>query len=137
MSLFQDIRGALQNNLVGVTNIPTIAWEGMPFSPVVGTPFVEPVLFPLASIPKTMGADHLILHEGLFLVTLVYPATGGTGAVEAMADAVKTAYNVSTPLALNSRAVRVRSSQRGGVEMDSDWMRLLVSVSWYTYDTDY
>ena len=137
MSLFQDIRGALQNNLAGVSGIPAIAWEGVPYSPVVGTPFVEPVLFPTSSIPRTMGAAHLILHEGLFLVTLVYPAVGGTGTMEAMADTVKAAYNVSTPLALNSREVRVRSSQRGGVEMDSDWMRLLVSIGWYTYDTDY
>ena len=103
-SLYQDIRGALQNRLAAVTGIPAIAYEGKGYTPVAGTPFVEPVFIPISSPPVTNGDQKVFLHEGLFQVAVVYPVAKGTGPAEAMADAIKASFTPGTVLS-NGAAV--------------------------------
>lgn len=138
MSLYQDIRGALQNRLLTVSGLPSsVAYEGVPFKPVQGTPFVEPVFQPINGRPATCGPDHFVLHEGLFNVAVVYPAGQGTGAAEAMADLIKEAFRAGTVLTLNANQIRTHWAERKAVLHDAGWVRVPVSISWYLYSTSY
>jgi len=137
MSISNDIRGALVTNLKAVSGIPAIADEGVPYVPVSGTPFVDYQVVHSSGRPNTMGSSHLIYHSGLFIVTLVYPAKGGLGPAETMADTVKEAFNVATALTQNTNAVRIRFAERVRRQIESDWVRCPVSIGWYLYSQSY
>src|SRR5258706_11221569 len=94
-TLDQNVRYALESRLATVAGLPAIAYEGVRYTPVPGTPFVEPVIVPLSERPVTMGDGHLVLHEGIFMVMLVYPNGKGSGAADAMANAVKSKFKAS------------------------------------------
>lgn len=143
MSLYQNIRGALQATLAGVSGIPAaIVYEGQIYRPQAGTPFVECRVLPATGRPATMGSSHLILHEGAFEIVVVYPLarqgqTGGTGPAEAVADAIKEAFNVSTPKSQGGDSIRFDWAERRPLIIDEQWVRVPISVSWYIYSTEY
>ena len=136
-SLYQNIRGALQNRLAGVAGIPDIAYEGSVYTPLPKTPYVDCKFMPGSGRPATMGDGHLVKHQGTFEINAVYPSGVGTGAAEAMADTIKAAFTASTILTLNSVTVRLSYAERGPVMPDATWIRLPISVGWYLYSTDY
>lgn len=136
-TLYQDIRGMLQSRLASVPGVPAIAYEGIPYTPVPGTPFCEPTFLPANGRPATMGDGHLVRHEGSFEVVLAYPTGSGTGTGEAMADTIKSYFKASDVLTLNGNNLRFRYAERRPVIEQTDWYRVPVSIGWYTFSTEY
>lgn len=136
-TLYQDIRGALQSQLATVTGIPALAYEGFPYKPVRGTPYCDCVLVPTSGRPYTLGTAHLIDHEGTFEVGVTYPSGVGTGTAEAMADAIKAKFTAATTITQGTTIVRIRSSERRQALVDTDWIRIPVSVRWYLFSQTY
>lgn len=137
-TLYQDIRAALQVRLGTVSGIPIIAYEAVPFTPVVGTPFVDCKLVPASSRPATMGDQHLVQHEGSFEITVNRPTEDqGTAVAEALADLIKSSFKASDVLTSNDNSVRIRYSERGPVLIDENWIRVPISVGWYLFSPDY
>lgn len=136
-TLDQNIRYALESRLATVSGLPAIAYEGVRYTPAPGTAFIEPTIVPTAERPATMGDDHLVLHEGLFMVLLVYPNGKGAGAIEAMANAVKAKFKASDVSTVNGVTVRFRYAERRPSIHEPDWVRVPISIGFYLYDTDY
>lgn len=136
-SLYQDIRNALQTRLETVTGLPETVYEGVSYAPVPGTPFIASALVPAAARPVTMGQDHLILHEGTFEIAVSYPSGVGTGSAEAMADAIKAVFTAESVLTVGANNIRIRYSERRQALIDSDWIRIPVSVGWYLHSQTY
>lgn len=136
-SFDQNVRSALETRLATVAGLPAIAYEGVRYTPVPGTPFVEPTIVPISERPVTMGDGHLVLHEGIFMVVLVYPNGKGSGAIEAMANAVKSKFKASDTENVNSVIVRFRYAERLPSVHQSDWIRVPVAIGFYLHDTDY
>lgn len=136
MSLYQDIRGALQARLATVSGIPAIAYEALPFKPVRGTPFVACVVAPVSADQATLGDGHVVLHRGTFEVSVVYPSNKGTGDAEAMADAIKAEFRGGTVLTRNTTQVIIAGAKRSLALIEADWLRIPVSVAWHLHSTD-
>jgi len=136
-SLRQNIRAALQAHLIAVPNAPTrVAYEGKPFEPQTGQPWIEPTLIPNPSRKASCGEDGLYLHEGTLQVGVVYPSGEGTAKAEAMADAITAAFKAGTALVADSVTVRTRYAERVGVAVeDASWIRVQVSIGWFLYAT--
>lgn len=133
MSLYTDIRGALQVQLGAVSGIPTIHYETAPDKPTLGTPFVVCSVVPNASRRSTLGKSPNILHEGTFEVELFYPSGKGTASIETMADTIKASFTPDTSLSQGDASLNLRYSERGPILTDTDWIRLNTSISWYAY----
>lgn len=134
-SIYQNIRGALSVHLSAVAGIPAIAWEGVPYTPVVGTPFCTATLVPSGPELASLGSAPFYRHFGSFEVSLVYPSGQGTGTIEAMADLIRTAFTIETILSQGAQTIRTNKSTRGTIIQEPDWLRLPISIGWYTYDT--
>lgn len=135
MSLYTDIRGALNTRLEeAASDLPEIAWEGMYYRPRVGVPYMQVSMVPAVITMESMGPAGLFRHEGSYEVTLVYPSDEGTANVELMADTIRAAFRAGDTLELSGTpVVRVLRAERGQVVDDVDWIRVNVSVRWYTY----
>lgn len=132
-SLYQDIEGALETRLNTVPGLPAVAAEGQTYNPTAGVPFVEPVHIPISSPPTTNGDQKIYLHEGLFQIAVVYPVTKGRGPAVAMADLIKSYFTPGTVLTKGNAVVRFRSAQRSRALIDSQWVRIPVSIAWYLH----
>lgn len=129
MTISQSIRGALQTQLAAVVGIPAIAYEGVEYTPAIGTPFVEPTILPTVARPFDVPS-RAVQHEGTFEIAVSYPTSFGTGQVEAMADAIRAAFAPGSDLIQSGTRVRVRWSERRPTLIDPQWIRIPVSVGW-------
>lgn len=134
MSLYQDIRGALTARALTASGLPAArAYEGVPSDPTVGTPYVSFTLLPTQERPATLGQAGDTLRQGMFQVSLFYPAGSGTGTAEAMADTVKGVFVPGTDLTQGSTTVRIRYAERGQVQMQPDFLMVPVTIGWWLH----
>lgn len=137
MSLYTDIRGALETRAITTVGFPPAAqraWEGIGFKPTIGTPWVRLTLVPTEGRSAVVGAVTK-LHRGLFLVDLNYPARDdpGAGDVDIAADAVKAVFGPGVSLTQGTETVSIEHAERGPVIPTSEWLLVSVSVAWHCY----
>lgn len=137
MSLYNNIRAALQTRAITAVGFPAAAqraWEGVSFNPTIGTPWARLMLVPTEGRSAVVGAG-TILHRGLFLVDLAYPARDdpGTGDLEAAIDAVKAVFGPGVSLTQGTETVSIEHAERGPVIPTSEWLLVSVSVAWHCY----
>lgn len=136
MSISQDIRGALQARAATAALFPAAAhraYEGVTYTPVVGTAWARMTVLPTSERPASIrGADSAKDRRGLFLVEVMEPATGteGTALIEQRADAVKAAFPPGVRLRQGGTTVVVRYAERGQVLSEPSWDRIVVTVGW-------
>lgn len=134
MTVFNDIRTALETEIASITGIPASrAWENVVFRPVTGTPFVRMTLAPSASRPAVRGPSPQIRHDGLFLVDVVYPINEATASADTLADNIRAAYTVDDTFTSGSTTVRINYAERGPGFIDGNWYRVPVTISWFSY----
>lgn len=136
MTVMQNIRAALEQQIANVSGIPSSAnraWENVRFSPTTGTAWVRMALVPTTSRPAVRGPSPQIRHDGVFLVTAHLPEGDGPAAADALADAIRAAFTVDTGLTSGGVTVRFNYAERGSAILDTPWYIVTVSISWYTY----
>lgn len=138
MSLHNDIRAALEQQLAGTTGLPTArSWEAVTFDPpAVSVPYVRASYQPTSSRPVTMGNAPMFQHLGLFLVDVFYPIGQGPKLAEAMADAVRARFKIPTTLVQNGSRVAIRYAERGaGLPADGRFL-VPVTVAWRVHSAE-
>lgn len=138
MTVMQDIRAALEQQIANVSGIPSSsnrAWENVKFVPTTGTSWVRMALVPVTSRPAVMGPSPQIRHDGSFLVTAHLPEGTGPAGADALADAIRAAFSVDTGLTSGGTTVRFRYAERSVAVLDTPWYIVTVSISWYSYSS--
>lgn len=126
------IRKALETRLAAMPALAT-AYEGVDFTPVVGTPYQKAFLLPAAPDNSTQGASYY-RELGVFQVTLCYPKGTGANAAQTRAELIKTQFKRATTMIESSLRVVVTNTPTispGFIDGD----RYCVPVSIY-YQTD-
>jgi hypothetical protein len=132
MTISASIRAALEVALAAVPGIPAArAYQGVLFTPVLGTPWVRASIVWTTQRQAALGTD-LYLHEGLFLVNVFSPQGKGAKAVEAIADAICADFVPTAPL---GNGVRVRYAQKAALIEEPDWLSIPITIGFYTYAT--
>jgi len=136
MTLYTNIRAALESNIAGITGIPSSsnrAWESVFFERTTGTAYVRMTLQPTGNEPAVMGPSPQQHYRGLFRIDVYAPINEGPLEADALADNIRAAFNVDTDLTSGGVSVRIRKSERLSSGMESPWYIVPVQVSWYTY----
>lgn len=135
MSLYQDIRGALQAHALLVDGLPPsnqIAFEGTLFTSTVGTPWAKMTLLPYSGRPFSVSGE-TIDHLGDFQIDYFAPAGSGSGDAESLADAIKEAFRPGARLVMNSTTVLVQYADRRPALSTADWYQVPVNVRWRAF----
>jgi hypothetical protein len=135
MSLSQDIRAALVDQLVTAAGFPgqaQRAFDDQPFTPTVGVTWARITYIP--NIEKPWDVAALVSqHRGLLQVTLHGESEVGTGALDALADAIRPVMKPGSDVFKNSVRVRIERFERARAVPDpgnSVWLDLPVTVYW-------
>lgn len=84
------IRAALEVALAAMSPALATAWENVPYSPVVGTPYQR--VFLLKAAPDNPEMGTFTRDQGILQISLAYPLDTGPNAAEARAELIRDTF---------------------------------------------
>jgi Bacteriophage related domain of unknown function len=137
MSMIQSIRTALRTRLLTLAILPTErAWEGVPYAPTVGTPWIRDRLTPQTSRQVSLGPYGLIRHLGIWSVDVIVPAGKGTAELDVLADAIVGTFPPGLQVAADETIVTVQRSERSMTRSEPDWLTCPIVMLWQSDTTN-
>ena len=128
-----NIRAALETRLNAITPALATAWEGVPYSPVTGTPYQQVNLLFAETENPTLG-DSMYRLNGFMQVLLCYPAGTGPKAASTRAELVLNQFRRGLGLSSGGTDVLIdRTPTIAPAIIDGDRYRLPVTV-YFTAD---
>lgn len=109
------------------------AWEGRPFSPVIGRPYFSELMIPINSDVRALGLGGTIAHNVSANLTLRYPSGKGTAAIERMAGAFMELFRPGTAMSYGGTSVTILQAERRALIADVDWVSCPVIIDAVSY----
>ena len=132
-SIYDDIRAALETTLSSVTDVPSVGWENVQFSPTTGQPYVKPRLIPTRREPAVRGTNPQMFYQGIFRVECYVPEDNGPAAGDELADKIIDAFEATTDVSYSGTIVSIRYAEREMAEIDGPFYMIPVNIGWYIY----
>lgn len=132
-SVYDDIRAALETSLSSVTDVPSVGWENVQFSPTTGQPYVKPRLIPTRREPAVRGTNPQMFYQGVFRVECYVPEDQGPSAGDELADKIIDAFEATTDVSYSGTIVSIRYAEREMAEIDGPFYMIPVNIGWYIY----
>ena len=132
-SIYDDIRAALETSLSSVTDVPSVGWENVQFSPTTGQPYVKPRLIPTRREPAVRGTNPQMFYQGIFRVECYVPEDNGPSAGDELADKIIDAFEATTDVSYSGTIVSIRYAEREMAEIDGPFYMIPVNIGWYIY----
>ncbi|MBW2635988.1 MAG: hypothetical protein JRC86_00425 [Deltaproteobacteria bacterium] len=125
------VRSALENKLDDMSPSLATAFENVPYTPISGTPYQSPFLLTGEPENPTLG-DGYYREQGIFQVSLFYMMQTGSGAAEARAELIRTAFKRGVSMTSGAVTVRVnRTPEISQGRRDGDRWSVIVKIRWY------
>lgn len=124
-----NIRAAFRQKLLTLANVPAQAWEGRPFQPVKGTPFVSESVRAISSVVRALGLGGTIAHTVTGNFTFHYPAGKGTNDIDGMVGSTLALFRPGTILSYGNDSATVQQAERTAVSQEPDWINVTVIIT--------
>lgn len=132
--IHKDIRAALESQLSSITDVPSIAYENVPFNPTTGQNYLEVSYIPITRRPTVRGLNPQQRYDGIFTINCYVPEGAGPSAADTLAKNVMEAFEATTKLTHNSKTVNIDYAERTQGIVDSPFYFVPVSIGWYAYN---
>jgi hypothetical protein len=132
-SIYDDIRAALEVKLGSITDVPSIGWENLQFSPTTGQPYLKPRLIPTRREPAVRGINPQMYYQGIFRIECYVPEGVGPAAGDDLADKIMEAFEATTDVSQAGTIVSIRYAEREQAEIDGPFYMIPVNIGWYIY----
>lgn len=126
---FDNIESALQNHLATMSGIIDIAWPNVPFSPVVGTPYLRFNILFAEPTQSTLGTTGTNEHRGFAQIDCVYPSAEGTASQRAMAGLITERFKRGTDIIASGQTITVLNVYPSGRTEDGDWLTVPITIN--------
>ena len=138
-SIYNDIRAALETRLSNISNIPSIAYENIPFTPVVGTSYVQSKFIPTLRRSAVMGSPSpQQRYQGLYAVTPHTPEKLGPSVADDLSNDIIESFEATTDISFTNSSnetiiVSIDYAERQQGFLDSPWYYVPINIGWYIY----
>ena len=138
-SIYNDIRAALETRLSNISNIPSIAYENVPFTPVVGTSYVQSKFVPTLRRSAVMGSPNpQQRYQGLYAVTPHTPEKLGPSVADDLSNNIIESFEATTDISFTNSSnetiiVSIDYAERQQGLIDSPWYYVPINIGWYIY----
>lgn len=123
------IRSAFVARLTAFPGLPSVAWENMRFTPVLGSPYVRPTLMPGEPTQAEIGENGCNRHVGVYQISLFFPAGKGLAAVEALRDGLVDHFKRGSVLT-GSIGVEITKAYGGPMLEEPNWIHCPVTIQY-------
>lgn len=138
MSVYGDIRSALESQVANISGVPSAAnraWQNVQFTPTTGTSWIRMTFQPTRRRPQDVTADGLQRFDGLFLIDIFSPEGNGPAAAETLADATVDAFEAGTVLSANGQVLMIEYAEIDRApNQDSPWFQVPVTIKWKVFN---
>jgi hypothetical protein len=126
-----SIRSAFVTKLQTFSPLPSVAWENMPFTPVIGTPYIRPFLLTGEPFQAEIGTAGANRHTGLYQISLYYPAGKGVLALGTLRDALIDHFKRGTTLTYSSLTIIIQKAYSGPImQQETDWIHQPITIQY-------
>lgn len=138
-SIYNDIRAALETRLSNISGIPSIAYENVPFTPVVGTSYVQSKFVPTLRRSAVMGSPNpQQRYQGLYAVTPHTPEKLGPSVADDLSNDIIESFEATTDISFTNSSnetiiVSIDYAERQQGFLDSPWYYVPINIGWYIY----
>ena len=132
-SIYDNIRAAFEVKLNSVTDVPSIAWENLSFSPTTGQAYVKPRLIPTRREPAVRGLNPQMYYQGIFRIECYVPEGNGPSTADDLADKIIEAFEATTDVSSGGTIVSIRYAEREQGELDGPFYMIPINIGWYIY----
>jgi len=138
MSVYGDVRAALESQVANIAGVPSAAnraWQNVQFTPTTGTSWIRMTFQPTRRRPQDVTADGLQRFDGLFLIDVFAPEGNGPADAEVLADATVDAFEAGTILSANGQTVMIEYAEVANApNQDSPWFQVPVTIKWKAFN---
>ncbi len=128
-TIHSDVRAAVRQRLLTLNGLPAQAWEGRPYTPVKGTPYISESVRPISSVVRALGVGGTIAHTINAAFQLHYPPGVGTSAIDAMAGSLLQHFRPGTGLSYGTSTAVVQQAERTALQQEPDWINCTVIIT--------
>lgn len=132
--IHKEIRATLESNLSLITDVPSIAYENVSFTPTTGESYIQVATIPTTRRPAVRGLNPQQRYDGIFTIDCYVPEGAGPSAADTLAKNVMEAFEATTSLTLNDFTVHIEYTERSRGIVDSPFFFVPVSIGWYAYN---
>ena len=132
-SIYDDIRSAFEVKLSSVTDVPSIGWENVQFSPTTDQPYLKPRLIPTRREPAVRGVNPQMYYQGIFRIECYTPEGVGPSAGDDLADKIMEAFDATTDVGQAGTIVSIRYAEREQADIDGPFYMIPVNIGWDIY----
>ena len=125
---YTAIRAAFATKLLTYTSVPSIAWENVPFTPVIGTAYIKPVLLPGEPQQAEIGTNGINRHYGIFQISIFAPAGKGIATISSLRDGLIDFFKRGTTLTHSGVTVRIRKAYPAPQMQETDWLHQPITI---------
>lgn len=130
-----SVRSYLRSQLLTITGLPAVAYEGRPYTPVVGTSWIREQLFPIDAPIETWGSDGYVRESFHYRLTLFSPIGGRLTDHENMLDTIRALFHPGGEIrdAQSRYSGTVVEARRGMNITEPDWISATVTIDGYIH----
>lgn len=123
------IRTALETALAGMTPALATAYENVPYTPVVNTPYQAPFLLPAQPANPEIGPGYT--EQGIFQVSLFYPKDKGPKDALARAALIRSTFPFAASFASGAVTVNIIATPEiAPARVEEDRYLIPVRIRW-------
>jgi hypothetical protein len=138
MTMFNDMRAALETQLSTTSSIPPIAYPNIQYEQMNGTTFIKANTILFSRRPAVVGPSPQQRYEGFFNLLICTPEDKGAGASMILLDTLMARFEAHTDILYTNpsavqRVVSIEYSEPGYPYLDSPFYCTPLTVKWYSY----
>lgn len=124
-------------NTISLSPQRAIAWPGIAFTPVSGTPYLAVSDFPTDTITRTVSTEGTVIYEGFLQVSAFWPKGQGLIAVKGLAGDIATHFKRGRSIRKNGTGPIVRIQRVPVIAapiIEPAWVHVPVTVYWRSFN---
>lgn len=125
-----NIHAAFRARLLAYTGVPSVAWEGLPFTPTAGAIYLKPALLPGEPRQAEIGPNGQNWHTGVFQISIMAPAGVGVAAISTLRDGLIDWFKRGTSLVYSTTTVTCTKAYGGPVMPETDRLHLPITIQY-------
>lgn len=132
MSLINNIQNALNEELSGISGLPTIYYPNTEKIPTQGVNWVRPTLLPANSETYTLNNQNK--HQGIYQVDIFTALNQGTSALWLLADNVRDTFNTMSSIISNKDTIHIQAISISKAQRIESWWSCYVQINYICFN---
>jgi hypothetical protein len=129
-TLHPDVRAAFRQRLTALSGlVDSRAWEGRPFAPAKGVPWLRESVRPISSVVRGVGSGGIVEHRVVATVTLFWPSSFSLLEQELQAGSILGHFPPGLRITYGSSSATVVQAERGPLLQEPDWRSCNVTLT--------